>query len=946
MKNIIHLALKTGFTFKNVYGHLDETLKYGIEEKAIGIADIGNTFSHPLIEKKCKALEIKPIYSVRLTVVENASDKVKPRGQFGYEYIFIAKNYEGLKEIYQLVKKYYDNFYYRGNISLKDVFNLSENVFVIAENFEDDQRIDFISLTTTTPKMFRLFDGIPKIAIINNYYPKPLDHDVYELFTSPRNNCNQTYPQHILSTKEWIQIHKANPEWKDAIKNTHEVSSACSVQLKKAPMIKYKGKETVRFLCKVGAKKKGINLEDEIYKERYERELELIEGRDFQDYFLVVANMISKAKKTMLVGPSRGSSAGSLVCFLMGITEVDPIKYDLLFERFIDINRSDLPDIDIDFPDDKRESVIKELVSIYGKDNVKHIANISTMQPRGAVGEFAKALNIAPYETEELKKSLIERPDGDARANFCMQDTFETTEVGKSFLEKFPAMEKASAIENHPRHSSVHAAGIIVCNEPIMNFAGVSGRDETVMVDKYNAEYLNLLKIDVLGLRTLTVLHECAKMVGMNHMDFYSLPVEDEKTFSMFNSMRLNGIFQFEGYSLMTLTRKMGVHEFNDIVAITALARPAALQSGGANRYVKYRTGKDVPKYLGELHKETTSSTFGIVIYQEQILNICRTIGKMSWEDVNKLRKALGKSLGEEFFTKYKSKFMSGAEENGYNEMDSEFIWGEVCHGGSYAFNKSHAVAYAMISYWCAYMKCRHPKEFTVANLNNAKDEDSALKILRDAVKNDGLEYIAIDPDESLKKWSINSTGVVVGALLSIKGIGPAAANKIIKSRENKEPLPSGIISKLLNPETIFNILFPFEYYWGSIYKNPSSYGLSAAPTKIENVQEKGKYLIIGLLTEKNIRNLNDSEMIQRRDGKFLSGPETEIFLKFEDDTDLIMASINRFDYEKIGKELAEFGVVDEDWFLIKGEIKNERRYFSIQEIMKLNKSMVGKNED
>ena len=939
MKEIIHLALRTGFSFKSVYGHPDEILSYGLENKVIGTADSGNTFMHPIAEKKCAEIGIKFIYAVRLTVVENASEKVKPRGQFGCEYIFIAKNNIGLSEIYSLVKKYYDNFYYRGNISLKDVYKLTENVIVVAENFKEEKRIDYIALTTTTPKIIRNINSIPKVAIINNHYPKPTHHEVYDIFTRPRGNSNQTYQQHILSTFEWSEIY---PGEQDAIDNTHEISSQCEIVLQKAPMIKYTGKETVRFLCKIGAKKKKIDIENGVYADRLKTELELIEGRNFQDYFLVVANMISKAKKKMLVGPSRGSSAGSLVCYLMGITEIDPIVYGLLFERFIDINRHDLPDIDIDFPDDKRDSVIKELVRVYGQDSVAHIANISTMQPKGAIGEFAKALQIPPYETEALKNAIIERSGGDSRAAFCMMDTFETTEIGKEFVKKFPSMKAVSLIEGHPRHSSVHAAGIIVCNEPIAKYAGVSSRDNTVMVDKVEAEYLNLLKIDVLGLRTLTILGECAKMVGMDHMDFYSLPVEDKRSFEIFNEMRTNGIFQFEGYSLMSLTRKMGVREFNDIVAITALARPGALYSGGAARYVKYRSGEEEPQYKGVLHEKVTGPTFGVVIYQEQILNICREIGNMSWTDVNKLRKALSKSLGEEFFGRYKEKFMIGAKENGYSEEDSKFIWNEVCYGGNYAFNKSHAVAYALISFWCAYMKARYPKEFTVANLNNAKDDDSALKILRDAVKHDGVEYITIDPDESLKNWSVNSNGLVVGGLLNIHGVGPAAANKIIEARASGEKLSAGIISKMINAVTPFDILYPADHYWGDIYKRPEAYGLSSSPSKIIEAQGKGKYLLIGKLTSKNIRDLNEYVNLQKRGGKVLEENTLELAIKIEDDTDNIMCSIGRFKYEDQGRWIAENGVVDQDWFLIKGEIKHQSRYLVISEIMKLDESMVG----
>ena len=955
-KEIVHLALRSGYSFKRVYGHLDEIIEYGHETGYIGVADLASTFSHPMLEQKCKGkihkkalfnkiLEdknIQPIYAVRLTVVGDATEKVKPRGQFGLEYIFIAKNNSGLQEMYNLVDINFNNFYYRGNISQGDVSKLSENVIVIAESFCDPERVDYIALTTTTPLPFREYKGIPKVAIINNYYPKPEDVDTYELFTAPRNNSNQTYQQHILTTKEWRRLYKKNPEREKAIRNTHLIAKMCEIEeLEKAPMIKYDGPESIDLLCRVGARKKKIDLEISPYKERYEFEINLIKDLGFQDYFLVVADLVVWAKKRMLVGPSRGSSAGSLVCYLMSITEIEPIEYDLLFERFIDINRSDLPDIDIDFPDDKRDSVLKYLTNKYGDDKVKQIANVSTMKPKGAIGEFAKALDIPPYETEEVKNAIITRSGGDARAAMCILDTFETTETGKDFIKKYPSMALVSNIENHPRHTSVHAAGVIVCNDPIRRFAGTNSRDNTAMVDKKTSEYLNLLKIDVLGLRTLTILAECAASVGVKNEEFYSMPLDDEKAFDIFNSMRLSGIFQFEGHSLSTLTRKMGINLFEDITAITSLARPGALYSGGANRYIKYRLGEESPVFVGKEHEEITGATYGIVVYQEQILRICREIGEMSWDDVNSLRRALSKSMGKEFFNRYKEKFVKGALKNGYSNDNAEFIWSEVENGGAYAFNKSHAVAYAMISYWCAHMKAYYPKEFLVSNLNNAKDDDSALKILRDAVTHDGVKYIPIDSDESLKNWSVNSSGVVIGGLLNIDGIGASKANKIISSRKNGEKLPPGIIKKMINPETKFDVLFPCRHYWGDLFNNYQSYGLSASPSEIVEVQEKGEYLIIGRLMSKNVRDLNEYVNLQKRGGKVLLDNTNELSIKIEDDTDTIMASVGRFDYDRIGRQIAEEGIVEKDWYLIKGVIRHKSRYLGIKEVMKLDKSMM-----
>lgn len=788
------------------------------------------------------------------------------------------------------------------------------------------------------------------------------------------------------------------------------------------------------------------------------------------------------------------SSGGSVICYLMGITEVDPVIHDLLFERFISETRDSLPDIDIDFPDSTRDGVIKQLVKDYGEDQVKHIANISTLKAKSAIGNFAKNLGIPPMETEAIKNAIIERSSGDIRSKQCLQDTLITTDVGKEFVKKYPAMGLVASVEGHPDHSSVHAAGIVVCNEPIHFYAGTNVRDNTVMSNKHGSEYQNLLKIDVLGLRTLSILESCAKMVDMDHNEFYKLPLDNEDAFQIFNDGRLNGIFQFEGHSLSTLTNKMGIHIFEDIVAITSLARPGALYSGGAARYVKYRLGQEKPVYLGDLHKKITEKTYGIVVFQEQILMICREIGNMSWGDVNILRKGLSKSYGEEFFAGYKQKYMKGARENNYSESDAEFIWGEVCYGGNYAFNRcisgetrvplvnpthpdnryvsikdlyiqmnisrdfrtpvllslfpdgvcrpqrvigivrngvkkcfkytlendssfectvdhkfiinddwseigkavvgdlvrikaerrvthnirivdivevgerdtydismpdhhnyvieggaithnSHAVAYGLISYWSSYMKAHYPLEFVVASLNNEKDEESSVKILRDAIEHDGVEYDPVDPDNSELYWSVNE-GKIIGGLTNIKGIGVTKARKIIKARSGEVNLTPSLYKALIDPKTPFDYLWPCKRYFGELYDNPNDYGLSASPSLIKDVSGSGKYTFIGQLKAKNVRDLNEYVNLLKRGGKVLKEHTVELAIKIEDDSDSVMAGIGRFEYEKLGREIAEEGIVDEDWFIVLGEIRGENsRYVRINNIMKIKPEEFGFKE-
>lgn len=947
---MIHLALRTEYSFKQCFQHLRDLVKDAAErgETAIGVADVNNTFAHYKLQKYCDEFGIKPIFGVRLRVVKDehqyGEKKVK---DLGHEFIFIAKDDKGLSEIYQLVNNAYDQFYYTPRITEQDAISLSKSVLVVP-----------CRVARVSPKLLNRADlgadlagfsassrlGLKGVAIQDNFYPKPEDKGVYQLLAGATKRGDQylpnfesrTIPQHILSDEEYIRYY-GNP---DAIPTTYEVAEMCNARISQAETIKYEGNESLFQLCVQGAEKLGIDLDDEAYSARLSRELNLIEQKGYTDYFLIVNDLIRFAKKNMLVGPGRGSAAGSLVSYLLGIVSVtDPIKFGLLFERFIDINRFDPPDIDIDFPDAKREMIIKYFKKKYGEDRVRQIATISTFKPKIAIGDFAIGLNIPKADVEPVKDAIIERSGGDARAAMCIMDTFEGTEAGKEFIAKYPEMAIVSKIEGHARHSGKHAGGVIVANEPLHKFAGINSRDSVLMMDKGDAEAIGLLKIDCLGLRTLSILEDTARLAGFDFQDYYKLPLDDEEAFEVFNQGRLFGIFQFEGQALQILTRQLGVRSFLDIAAITALARPGALNSGGAARYVKYQHGEADPVYFNDIHKQITEETNSIVIYQEQMMEIARQVGGLSWEDVSTLRKAASKSLGDEFFSKYKNAFVEGAVKNGMVSSVAESLWKDIMSFGSWAFNKSHAVSYSVISYWTAWSKAHYPLEFTAANLNHARDDDSALSILRDAVTNNNIEYIPVDPDTSDVYWSIVD-GKLVGGLTNIKGIGEKKALDIIKKRKSGQAPTPGMMKLLLHPETAFDILFPTQHYFGFLYDAPMDHGLKESPSKIIEVQGPGTYVVIGKLIDRDLRDRNDYQSVQKRGGELVDENQFYLNLYIRDDTDVIKCSINCFRFEELnGQHIAETAKVDETYFLVKGKVRDNWRNIDIEAIVNLNET-------
>jgi len=929
--DLIHLALRTEFSFKKCYGFTKNIVHYS-NGFSIGVADDNNTFAHLGHHKACKDAGVKAILGVRLMVIDKPIEKVK---LFGPVYIFIAKNQAGLSELYQIVKVAHDQFYYHPRLFQSNLRRISNNIIVIATTFNMTNRIDYIGIDQTTPDVIAQWPEIPKVAICKNWYPDADDREVYQLHVGRRKMEAQTFPQHIMSEEEWLRLRG----YAEAVKNTHLIAEQCeSYDLPVADMVKYKGKITLRELCVSGARKRKINLSDPRYGERLDRELKLIDDKNFADYFLIVAQMTRTAKRKMLVGPSRGSSAGSLVCFLTEIAEVDPIRFDLLFERFVDVNRKDLPDIDIDFPDKKRAVVIKSLTAIYGEDHVSHIATVSTMKPKSSIGEFAVELGIPEYETDAVKLAIVERPLGHDRSMMRVQDTFNDTEVGQEFIKKYPEMKIVYKIEGHARHSGVHAAGIIVCNDKLTKYGGVNSRDGALMMDYRDAEKLNLLKIDCLGLKTLSVLESVADQIGMKYSDYYDLPLDDKATLDIFNSLRLSGIFQFQGHALQYVTRQMGVQNFDDICAITALARPGPIHSGGTNAFIACRNGDDPIRYISK-HPSVikyTEGTYGVIVYQEQLMSIAREYGNLSWSDVSALRKAMSKSLGESVLNEYRDKFIAGAIENGDNEQEADNVWQSIVTFGSYGFNKSHAYGYGIISYWTAWAKAHHPLEFALANLNNAKREDHAIKILRDLVKNDGIEYTAFDPDKSVERWSIQD-GKLLGGLLSLKGIGPKKAKAILKCRDGLEDYKPSMVHMLMNPDTPFTILFPCEHWWGGFFNDPKEFGLEEPPVTIETIVGTGTYLFVGKMLDRNIRNLNESQLLARRGGRYITDHTLFLNLIMEDDTDSIVATVNRYAYESMGRDIAETGKVGEDWYLIKGRIHDKWRRIEIDQILNLN---------
>jgi DNA polymerase III alpha subunit len=531
---------------------------------------------------------------------------------------------------------------------------------------------------------------------------------------------------------------------------------------------------------------------------------------------------------------------------------------------------------------------------------VAHIGNIIKLAPKSALNKVGEALNIPERAMGAVKMAMIERNLGDERASKCLEDTFTTTAPGKSFIQLYPTAAVAGTIEGHATHTGVHAAGLLVCNEPITNFAVVDAHG-IAHIEKTAAETLGLLKIDVLGLRTLTILQDAGVP-----LDWYHLPMDDVKAFHIFNTGRLCGIFQFEGNAMRSIADLITFKSLVEVDAVTALARPGPFAGGVTKKYIERMNGATYMA-IHPLVEAQMAETYGLPIYQEQTMAIVREVGGFDWKDTAHIRKAMSKRMGEEYFNTFKAQFVAGAVRQGMTEEEAQETWTLIHTMGSWQMNKAHTRSYAVISMWCAYLKAHHPLEFAASTLRHAKDEQHAMMLLREMTK-EGLEYIPFDLDHSLENWSIYQ-GKLLGGFLNLYGVGPNKAAKYLAHRATKT-LTAEMKATLLKAKNPFNDLFPLTTKYKALYSDPKANGIDDALVYIEDLPEGlphgAERVFIGELIHKNQRNANEENEIKKRGGAIETGQLLYLDVRLQDDSGMIGGRISRRDYLQIGVELSE----------------------------------------
>ena len=517
------------------------------------------------------------------------------------------------------------------------------------------------------------------------------------------------------------------------------------------------------------------------YRERMQEELDIIRDKNFSPYFLIVSNMLNWAKSQgILVGPGRGSAAGSLVCYALGITDIDPIKYGLLFFRFVNPDRNDFPDIDSDIADNRRDELKMYLESEY--QNVASIATFLMFKGKGIVRDVSRAFNIPLSEVNKVLKTVDD------------WDDFIKSKNAQWFRLKYPDVVKyGEQLRGRIRGTGIHAAGVVTAKEPIFKYApletrsspGSKERIPVVAVDMEEVADIGLIKLDVLGLKTLTVIDDTLKVIKKRHkinINLKDIPLDDPKVYEMLSDGRTKGVFQCEATPYTNLLVKMGVNNLDELAASNALVRPGAMNTIGKS-YLARKHGREITGYIHPIMQNFTKDTYGCVLYQEQVMQACVHLGGMTMVEADKVRKIIGKKKDAKEFDEFKDRFVTGASKH-ITPFKAEGLWHDFEAHAGYSFNKSHAVAYSTLSYWTAWLKYYYGIEFMYSLLKNEQDKDARTEYLIEA-KRMGIALKLPHINESDSDFKIEGKGIRIG-LSAIKWISDGISSKIIDKRPFK----------------------------------------------------------------------------------------------------------------------------------------------------------------
>lgn len=859
MKPFIHLHVHSQFSILDGASGIPEMILKAKNDgmPAIALTDHGNMFGAKYFYDKAKAEGIKPIIGCEAYVARNSRHEKKTTDdRSGDHLVILAKNHKGYKNLMKLSSKAFtEGYYYRPRIDKELLKQYSEGLIISSaclggevpqaimngneakaeeailwykEIFGDDYYLELMRHKSGDAKIdeniyenqqkcneviVRLAKkhGVKIIATNDCHFVNAEDAEAHDRliclntgkdFDDP-NRMRYTKQEYVKTTKEMYQLFSDLPE---ALENTFEIAEKVEVyELDSQPIMPDfplpegfdDADEYLKHITYEGAKERYGEITDAI-KDRLDFELETVKRMGFPGYFLIVWDFIKAAREMgVIVGPGRGSAAGSAVAYCIKITNIDPIKYDLLFERFLNPDRISMPDVDIDFDDDGRQQVLDWVVKKYGYEKVSHIITFGTMAAKMAIRDIARVHKLPLSEADRLAKLVPEGPKVSLAKAY--KEVPELADAKKSSNELIAnTLKYAETLEGCVRQTGVHACGIIIGRDDLTEHIPVCvAKEADLLVTQFDGRFVEpvgMLKMDFLGLKTLSIIKETLENIKLSkgiEIEIDKIPLDDAKTFKLYSDGGTTAIFQFESPGMKKHLKSLKPNRFEDLVAMNALYRPGPMEY--IPSFIKRKHGQEKIEYDHPIMEDYLKDTYGITVYQEQVMLQSRALGGFTRGMSDSLRKAMGKKKIK-LMNELKVKFIDGCKKNekfmeGCQQMKKdpdkliEKIWGDWEAFAKYAFNKSHSVCYAYVSYQTAYLKAHFPAEFMAAVLSRNLSDIKKVTIFMDECRYMKMPALGPDVNESYAKFNVNKKGNIRFGLAAVKGVGEAAVEEIVRER-------------------------------------------------------------------------------------------------------------------------------------------------------------------
>ncbi len=834
--DFVHLHLHTEYSLLDGSARIEEVVEKAKQSgmKALAITDHGVMYGVLPFYKTCLEEGIKPIIGCEMYLTSDDYQRQAPRKeQKNYHLLLLAESNEGYQNLIRLsTEAHLHGFYYKpridrnllrkyadGLIATSSCLNGEIPQAILRGDYGEARRLagEYMEIFGRNRFYFELQDhqlpeqqkvnrvliewseemGIPLVATNDVHYIEKSDFTIHDCLLcigtgSKLNDENRLrFPSDQFYLKSAAEMKQSFQHVPEAVYNTVRIAERCKVDI---PLEQHlfprfsvpdgmNAREYLQKLCYQGAQARFEAITAKI-KNRLDYELKVIDRMDLNDYFLVVWDFVRFARQQgIAVGPGRGSAAGSLVAYVLYITHIDPVRYGLLFERFLNPERVSMPDIDIDFNYERRDEVIHYVVEKYGPDHVAQIITFGTMAPRAAVRDLGRVMGL-PYPTvDKLAKMIPGNPGMTLEKAYQLEPRLKQLEKDPQIARLLAAVKK---IEGMPRHVSTHAAGVVISSKPLTQFVPLQQGSEGIPLTQYpmeELEHIGLLKADFLGLRNLTIIENALRFIEKSHgrcPDFSKMEYDDPATYQMLSLGETTGVFQLESPGMQRVLKEMKPTCFEDIIAALALHRPGPMEQ--IPRFIRAKNGLEEVHYLHPDLKDILENTYGIIIYQEQIMKIAAKMAGFSLGQADLLRRAVSKKK-REWLLEYRQAFIKGCVKQGYDEPTGEQIYDLIVRFADYGFNRSHSAAYGVLAYQSAYLKANWPLQFMAALLQTVVDNHDKLAEYIEEAKRMGIKVLPPDVQKSNLTFAVEDNSIRFG-LLAVKNVGTSAIKNMIEARE------------------------------------------------------------------------------------------------------------------------------------------------------------------